>query len=76
MLVEPKDFLLGGIARSQIPPQRVMPVDTTAEKIPSEPAPVVFEVDLVNKLRGGMGFTEVLGLNQLRVGPHGPDRLH
>ena len=50
--------------------------DAAAEQVEGEPAALVVVLGLVGEERRGEGLAEIVGLDELRVGPHRSDRAH
>ena len=76
ILAEPQELVGRDAGPGQVVPQRVLGADHAAQQVPRQPAALVVELGHVRQLGRAVGFTEVVGLDQLGVGIDGADRAH
>jgi hypothetical protein len=60
----------------QVVPEGVLHSHLTSEQIECQPPALIFELGLVNQFWRTEGLSQILGLDQLRIGIHLTDPLH
>src|SRR6185437_2185526 len=58
----------------RVPPEWMRVVEPAGEDVEGEPASIVVEDRLIAERGSTVGFAQVFGLHQLRVGHYGPNR--
>jgi hypothetical protein len=75
-LEEQLEVGLGHAGVDEPAPERVLAVDASAQEVEGEPAALVVVLGLIGELRRREGLAEVVGLDELGVGPDLADGAH